>query len=140
VAIIGRTAARALAYSAVVGIAMGIFVPYLFGPLLGSDFEGASTPLRLLLPGIVLYAPVTTLVVYLSVRRGRPGLSLTVSAVGLVATLVAALVLIPKYGASGAAAASAIGYAAGASLAWGLFTRLARMPEAPPVASPAPAG
>jgi len=140
VAIIGRTAARALAYSAVVGIAMGIFVPYLFGPLLGSDFEGASTPLRLLLPGIVLYAPVTTLVVYLSVRRGRPGLSLAVSAVGLVATLAAALVLIPKYGASGAAAASAIGYAAGASLAWGLFTRLARMPEAPPVASPAPAG
>jgi O-antigen/teichoic acid export membrane protein len=139
-AIIARTAARALLYSAVVGVAMGVFVPYAFGPLLGSDFEGAGTPLRLLLPGIVLYAPVTTLVVYLSVRRGRPGLSLAVSVVGLVATLIAALVLIPAYGASGAAAASAIGYVAGAALAWGLFTRLVRTPEAPPAASPAAAG
>jgi Na+-driven multidrug efflux pump len=48
--------------------------------------------------------------------------------------------LIPKYGASGAAAASAIGYVVGALLAWGLFTRLARAPETPPAVSPAAAG
>jgi O-antigen/teichoic acid export membrane protein len=70
--IIARTAARALLYSAVVGVAMGAFVPYVFGPVLGSDFEGAGTPLRLLLPGIVLYAPVTTLVVYLSSAAAGP--------------------------------------------------------------------
>jgi Na+-driven multidrug efflux pump len=36
------------------------------------------------------------------------------------------LVLIPPYGASGAAAASAIGYAAGGIAAWICFVRLAR--------------
>src|SRR5581483_8697588 len=93
-------------------------------------FSGAGTPLRLLLPGTVVYAPVTVLVVYLSVRRGKPRLSLAVSVTGLVGTLVAALILIPKYGASGAAAASSIGYAAGTILACYFFLRLARRPDA----------
>jgi O-antigen/teichoic acid export membrane protein len=79
---------------------------------------------RLLLPGIVAYAPVTILVVYLSIRRARPRLSLFVSIVGLVVTTGMSVVLIPPYGASGAAVASAIGYAAGA--AWVCFVRLAR--------------
>jgi O-antigen/teichoic acid export membrane protein len=64
-------------------------------------------------------------------------MSLAVSAAGLVVTLVASLVLIPRYGASGAAAASAIGYGAGALLAWSLFTKLARTPETHPAAAPA---
>ncbi len=138
VSIISRTAAKALVYTTVIGVAMGALVPYAFGPVLGSQFEAATTPLRLLLPGQVVYAPVTILVVYLSVRRGKPGLSLAVSVAGLVVTFVASLVLIPHYGASGAAAASAIGYGAGALLAWGLFTKLARTPEAHP-ATPAAA-
>lgn len=129
---ISRAALKSLAYTAAVAVLVGIFAPYAFGPLLGDAFSGAGTPLRLLLPGTVLYAPVTTLVVYLSVRRGRPRLSLAVSIVGLVATLVAAVVLIPRYGASGAAAASAIGYAVGGALAWYLFVRLARSPDPSP--------
>jgi len=139
VAIISRTAGKALLYTTVIGVAMGAFVPYAFGPVLGSSFEAATTPLRLLLPGQVVYAPVTILVVYLSVRRGRPGLSLAVSVAGLVVTFVSSLVLIPSYGASGAAAASAIGYGAGAMLAWGLFTKLARTPEKAPAPAAAPA-
>ena len=131
-ATISRTSVRALVYTAAVAVVVGIAAPYAFGPLLGEAFEGAGTPLRLLLPGIVLYAPVTTLVVYLSVRRGRPRLSLAVSLVGLVATLVASLVLIPRFGASGAAAASAVGYAVGAALAWLLFVRLVRTPQLAP--------
>src|SRR5262249_57857102 len=118
----------------------GVAAPYAFAPLLGEAFAGAGTPLRLLLPGIVVYAPVTTLVVYLSVRRGRPRLSLAVSVVGLVATLVAALVLIPRYGASGAAAASAVGYLAGAALACVFFVRLTREPAPAAAAAAHPSG
>jgi len=128
--LIARTSVKALVYSVAVAVAVGAAVPYLFSPLLGHAFSGAATPLRLLLPGVAVYAPVTTLVVYLSVRRGRPRLSLAVSVVGLVGTLIAALVLIPRYGASGAAAASSIGYLAGAALATVFFVRLARIPVA----------
>jgi O-antigen/teichoic acid export membrane protein len=132
--LIAKTAVKAFVYSAVVAVAVGAAVPYAFGPLLGHGFSGAGTPLRLLLPGTVVYAPVTVLVVYLSVRRGKPHMSLAVSVVGLVGTLVAALILIPRYGSSGAGAASSVGYAAGTVLCCYFFVRLARRPD--PVSAP----
>lgn len=135
--LIWKTAAKTFAYSATVAVGVGAVVPYAFAPLLGHAFAAAGTPLRLLLPGTVVYAPVTALVVYLSVRRGRPHLSLAVSVLGLVGTLVASLVLIPRYGASGAAVASSIGYTAGSALACVFFFRLARSPEPAPAAAPA---
>ncbi len=97
------------------------------GPVVheSDDFRGATRPLALLLPGVVAYAPVTILVVYLSIRCGRPRLSLLVSVVGLFVTAAMSFALIPPYGASGAAAASAIGYAAGGIAAWICFVRLA---------------
>jgi O-antigen/teichoic acid export membrane protein len=85
---------------------------------------------------VVAYAPVTILVVYLSVRRARPRLSLAVSLVGLVATTVASLLLIPDHGSTGAGAASSIGYGAGALAAWLFFAWLARTPR--PDKSPGP--
>ena len=84
-------------------------IPLLFG----EDFDPAAKPLALLLPGVVAYAPVTVLVVYLSVRHCRPqpeprGLG---RRSGRHAAL--ALALIPRYGVEGAAVASAVGYGVG---------------------------
>jgi O-antigen/teichoic acid export membrane protein len=55
----------------------------------------------------------------------------------MIATLIAALLLIPTYGASGAALASTIGYAIGVVLAWVFFERLSREKS---TAAPTPAG
>ncbi len=49
-----------------------------------------------------------------------------VAVAAIVATAVLSLVLIPPYGAEGAAAASAVGYGLGGALAWILFRRVAR--------------
>jgi O-antigen/teichoic acid export membrane protein len=108
---------------------VGIGAPLLIPALFGHDFRHAARPLAFLLPGIVAYAPVSILVVYLSVRCGRPRLSLAVAVVGLVVTASASVVLIPRHGASGAALASTIGYVAGGGLAWLFFARLVRGPE-----------
>jgi O-antigen/teichoic acid export membrane protein len=123
-ALVRRSSAKTLLYTALTAVAVGAIAPFLIPALLGSSFSGASTPLALLLPGVTVYAPMTILVVYLSVRHGRPHLSLAVSVAGMAATLVAALLLIPRYGASGAALASTIGYAVGVVLAWAFFERL----------------
>jgi O-antigen/teichoic acid export membrane protein len=106
-------------------VAVGAAAPFVIPPLFGDDFRGAARPLAFLLPGVVAYAPVTILVVHLSIRSARPRLSLYVSIVGLVVTAAMSVVLIPPYGASGAAIASAIGYAAGGVTAWVFFVRLA---------------
>lgn len=124
--LIRQACAKSLLYTSAVAVAVGAAAPFVIPPLFGEDFRGAARPLALLLPGIVAYAPVTILVVYLSIRRARPRLSLFVSIVGLVVTTGMSVVLIPPYGASGAAVASAIGYAAGAVAAWVCFVRLAR--------------
>ena len=124
--LIRQACAKSLLYTSAVAVAVGVAAPFVIPPLFGEDFRGAARPLALLLPGVVAYAPVTILVVYLSIRRARPRLSLFVSIVGLVVTTGMSFVFIPAYGASGAAVASAIGYAAGAVAAWVCFVRLAR--------------
>ena len=122
--LVRKACGRSLLYSAGVAAAIGVAAPFVIPPLFGHEFDGAARPLALLMPGVVAYAPVNILVVYISVRAGRPRLSLWVSVVGLVVTAALSLVLIPPYGVSGAAVASAIGYAAGAVAAWLTFERL----------------
>ena len=122
-----RTAClKGVLYTTGVAVVLGVAAPFVIPPLFGDDFSGAARPLAFLLPGVVAYAPVNILVVYISIRLARPRLSLFVSIVGLVVTTAASLALIPPYGASGAAIASAIGYVAGTVAAWVIFERLAR--------------
>jgi O-antigen/teichoic acid export membrane protein len=123
--LIRNACGKGMLYTTAVAVAIGGAAPFVIPLLFGDEFRGAVRPLVLLLPGVVAYAPVTILVVYLTVRRARPRLSLLVSVVGLVVTAAMSLVLIPPYGASGAAVASAIGYAAGGLAAWICFVRLA---------------
>ena len=126
VRLVRNACVKGLLYTSGVAAAVGVAAPFVIPPLFGDDFATAARPLALLLPGVVAYAPVTILVVYISIRCARPRLSLLVSVVGLVVTAAASFVLIPPYGASGAALASAIGYAAGGLAAWLIFARLAR--------------
>jgi len=123
--LIRNACGRGLLYTGGLAVAVGALAPLVIPLLFGDDFRGATRPLLLLLPGVVVYGPVSILVVYLSVRCGRPRLSLLVSVIGLVVTAAASFVFIPRYGASGAAGASAIGYAAGGLAAWISFVRVA---------------
>jgi O-antigen/teichoic acid export membrane protein len=123
--LIRNACGRGLLYTGGLAVVVGALAPFVIPLLFGDDFRGATRPLLLLLPGVAVYGPVSILVVYLSIRCGRPRLSLLVSAIGLVVTAGAAFIFIPRYGASGAAVASAIGYAAGGLAAWICFVRLA---------------
>jgi len=125
--LIARSALRGLVLSVGLAVVVGVGAPWVIPALLGHQFSGAARPLAFLLPGVVAYAPVTVLVVYLSVRRGQPRWSLAVSLIGLVVTTGAAVLLIPSHGATGAAAASTIGYVVAAAAAWLFFARLARL-------------
>jgi len=124
--LVTRSALKSLLYTGGVAVALGVLAPFVIPLLFGDAFEPAARPLALLLPGVVAYAPVTVLVVYLSVRHARPHLSLGVSVLAAAVTTALAVALIPRWGIEGAAVASAVGYAAGAAAAWLLFRRVAR--------------
>jgi O-antigen/teichoic acid export membrane protein len=127
VALVRRSLRKSLLYTAGAGVVVAATAPFVIRYGLGSAFADAWKPLLLLLPGAVAYGPVQVLVVYLSVRRGRPRLSLLAGVVAMVVTVAAAVPLVTAYGASGAAVASATGYGCGALVAFALFRRLARL-------------
>src|SRR5207249_2564949 len=70
--LVARSSLRALAIAVLVGGAVAAVAPFLVPAVFGKAFDGAVTPLELLLPGVVAYAPVAVLVVYLSIRRAQP--------------------------------------------------------------------
>jgi len=79
------------------------------GLLYGSDFHDAVTPARILLLGMLLSGAAGVASGFLY-GRGRPGLNSLALALGLVVTTVLDVLLIPRFGAVGAAYASMIAY------------------------------
>ena len=89
----------------------------------GSQFADAGVALRLILPGIVAYSVVAVLSRYIT-GRGRPGTGTLILVAGLVVNIAVNLVLIPRYGIDGAAAASSVSYIVTAMLTLVVFRRM----------------
>ena len=90
-------------------VPMALLAPYVLPWVYGDEFGGSSGPALVLLAGmsgVVVNGIVTA---YLS-GIGRPGLGSIATGVGLVITVVLDLLLIPRFGVMGAAAASTVTY------------------------------
>lgn len=91
--------------------------------LYGEQFDAAITPARVLLVGMLLAGASGVASAYLY-GRGTPGLNSIVLGLGLVVTVVLDLLLIPQFGALGAAVASTAAYLATDGLLIVLLVRL----------------
>jgi O-antigen/teichoic acid export membrane protein len=99
----------------------GVVIPAFYG----SAFGSAVTPTRIILLGLVFDGVAGAITAFLY-GIGRPGLNSLAMAVGLAATLVLDLVLIPPFGTVGAAVASAVAYMTTALALVGFFWWLGR--------------
>ena len=92
-------------------VCAGLFVvaPVLVGAL-PSSFAGASTALRLLLPGTLLYGLAAALSAFYTYQRGMPWVAAAIASAGLVLDIALAFALVPALGVNGAALASSIAY------------------------------
>lgn len=119
-ALTGRTI-----FGLTVGVAMVLAAasPWLIPLLYGDRFSPSVLPLVLLLPGTVLYSVAKTYANYLSGQLGRPDLSSGLAAATATVSIPTYFLLIPRFGAPGAAAASTIAYAIGFGIALFLFRR-----------------
>jgi O-antigen/teichoic acid export membrane protein len=88
------------------------FSSWLIPLLFGTEFSETIIPLVYLLPGIIFLSAQTLLASYFA-GKGRPLINLHGSVIALVVVLALDLLLIPVWGAKGAAIASSIAYAAG---------------------------
>lgn len=113
-----RTKARRLLPKAGL-LTAGSIVPLWFGAtylipaLYGSEFRGAIAPAHIILFGLALEGVAAVITAFLY-GIGRPGLNSWGMAAGLGATVLLDLLLIPRFGATGAAIASAVAYATSA--------------------------
>ncbi len=99
--------------------------PWLISALFGPDFSGAARPLLILLPGVLFLSAGKVMVPYIQ-NRGRPLMVTYVPLGSLVLTLSFNLLLIPRWGISGSAAASTLAYAAYGIALTAVFVRLSK--------------
>jgi O-antigen/teichoic acid export membrane protein len=92
----------------VLALISSMIIPFMFG----AEFSGSSMPLILLLPGIFFLAAQTLLAAYFA-AIGNPSVNLQSTIFSLSVVLILDFILIPVYGAIGAAMASTIAYATG---------------------------
>jgi O-antigen/teichoic acid export membrane protein len=114
----GETAARertrallapAAGFTALAALPLALLAAPLLPLVYGHDFAGAVVPAWILLAGL-LGEGVAGLVTAYLYGVGRPGLSSVAIGVGVAVTVSADITLIPRYGAVGAAVASALAY------------------------------
>ena len=103
-------------------VGMAAFAPVMVPLVFGRAFRGAVPMLLLLLPGTVAFCPAQVLAGYMA-GIGRPGLNLAASCVGAALTIGLNALLVPVYGASGAALATSISHGANAAMLYVFFVR-----------------
>jgi O-antigen/teichoic acid export membrane protein len=98
--------------AALLGVLFFLFLPSAFYELVfGPDFGGLQALMWALAPGVWMFTYALVVGHYFS-GHGRYAVNALASGVGLVLSLLASLLLIPVYGAVGAAVAASISYTA----------------------------
>jgi O-antigen/teichoic acid export membrane protein len=114
-----------LSLSCAAGLAVA--TPWVIPTIFGRRFQGSVAPLLYLLPGSAIFATNTVLAGYFA-GVGKPQTNALVSLIGLLLTIPLDIILIPRWGISGAAVASSLSYATTAGAAMLLFRRATGFP------------
>lgn len=118
-----RLAGRLLLTSAGLALALIGLAPVLLPAVFGRELAAATWPAIVLTLGLVVDAAAAVVLAWLY-AAGRPGLCSLGAASGLIVTVVLDLLLIPRYGAIGAAVASGLAYGVAATVLWWCFRRV----------------
>jgi len=100
--------------------------PFLIPMIFGEEFRGAVSPFCWLLPGLIGMSLKRVIGQFLT-GIGKPRWSTAISAANACAGIVVALILIPEFGATGAAVAITVAHILSALLALRAFWRFAQL-------------
>lgn len=109
-------------FNLVIMTGLALVLPWLMPFLFGERFDPSILPLMLLLPGIFFLAVQTLLASYFA-AKGTPSVNFYSTIIALTIVLILDFVLIPVYGAPGAAVASTVAYMAGTLYTYLLYIR-----------------
>lgn len=110
-ALTARVVRTTLAVQAAIAAVLFVAGPWLVVALYGARFAEAGVVLRIVLPGIALYAADGVLRTFITVRDARPAFVTWVECANLVVCAVLTVATIGRYGIEGAAVATTVAYA-----------------------------
>ena len=122
---IARAARHALVLGIVIAAALAAVASTLVPVVFGDAFRASVTPLLILLPGVVLFAPGSILAIWFTVRLGKMRYAIGIAMFSVAVTCAVAIALIPSQGANGAAIATTVGYGLSMALVYVFFARTA---------------
>jgi O-antigen/teichoic acid export membrane protein len=125
-----RVARWTFGLSLIAGLGLAGFAPLMIRLLYSPAFSAAYGPLLWLLPGTLVFG-IATVIAHDIAGRGYPQYNAFVAVLTLLLTVPLYLLLIPRWGAVGAAVASSISYGATTVLTLVVFRRLVRRDAAP---------
>jgi O-antigen/teichoic acid export membrane protein len=99
-------------------------LPWVMGPA----YQASLLPLAALLPGVAAYAAASSLSAFYTNHLGRPQLSGAIAGMSLSISFCLGWVLVPLWGAVGAAVSSSLGYILAIVAAYGVFLKHAGLP------------
>jgi len=126
-----QVTARAVRIALMVTLVAATILAFVARPLFAFLFKNAYNdsvlPLYYLLPGIVIFASGAVLAGDF-IGRGRPAWNTQASFLTLAVNLLAALILVPKMGITGAAISSTIAYIVGSMFMMYKFSTVSQLP------------
>lgn len=108
--LVAKTSRNVVFAGGLASIALALVSPWLVPILFGEDFAPAVVPLLLLLPGVLAIGASRPISAYFYGQLGRPQVTSAVSLITAAVGVVAYLILVPPFGAAGAALGSTIAY------------------------------
>jgi O-antigen/teichoic acid export membrane protein len=106
-------------------VVLAIAAPFVLPLLYGSQFDDSVRLAQILLVGLAVEGAAGVISAYLY-GIGRPGLNSLAMGAGVVLTIALDLLLVPRWGATGAAIASTVAYLATTGALLLVFRRLLR--------------
>lgn len=122
-----RLTARVMRHTLLILGIVGAGLFALAGPVVDvvfpAEFRGMVTPIRILLPGTLIFGLAAAFSGYFTYQLGRPWASVVVASTALAADIALAIVLVPALGIDGAALATTVSYVCAMAIALAWFAR-----------------
>lgn len=119
-----RAVRTTIAVIAIMAAILFLLAPPFVNLLFGAKFQAAILPFRIMLPGVVAYAPAGIFSAFFAYQLGRPLIYMYLGWVLLVIQATGCVLLVPRVGLAGAAIASTLTYFANAVLETWYFCKV----------------
>lgn len=110
IALAAKIGRNVLYLQMMIGTALFVFSPWLIHQIYGQAYDQAGTVIRILIPGLILYASHGVFAYFLAIKRGRPLAMLSIQIVSISLCAAISLATLHRFGIYGAAAATTITY------------------------------